>query len=85
MESARWYLTGDGPPPVTGSDSVLRWRCQGAADACSACRSAMINRCCSAGGTDPGLDNDRRIAAAKASRAVPAATCAVVIGSSALA
>jgi hypothetical protein len=53
------------------------------AQARSACRSAVINRSCSAGGTDPGLVNDRRTAAANASRARPAATHATDIGSSA--
>ena len=75
MEGARCHLTV--PRSLSRADAGY------SATACSARRSAAINRCCSAGGTDPGLVNDRRIAAANASRALPAATCAAVNGSSA--
>ena len=44
--------------PVRGSSTL--------AQASSARRSAVINQCCSAGGTDPGLVSDRRIASANA-------------------
>ena len=55
MEGDRCHLTG--PRALFGADAGY------SATACSARRSAAINRSCSAGGTDPGRDTgppDRR-------------------------